>query len=139
MNTKYYEARKKAWTKYNRSKKKSLCNKRYRETHREQCSKWSLEWQRKNREHVRKIERIRNSTLKGKIIRKEIAKRYAEKNRIKRLAKDAVHNAIRAGKLNKMPCVKCGIKKAEGHHPNYTKPLEVIWLCKKHHKEIHKK
>jgi hypothetical protein len=29
-------------------------------------------------------------------------------------------------------------RKAERHHPDYNKPKEVIWLCRKHHKEAHR-
>jgi len=31
----------------------------------------------------------------------------------------------------------CGEKKAHGHHDDYTKPLAVKWLCRKHHEELH--
>jgi hypothetical protein len=34
-------------------------------------------------------------------------------------------------------CEICG-KKAEAHHDDYGKPLEVRWLCFKHHREWHK-
>lgn len=130
-------SRKKSIEKYNRSEKKRLVNKRYRETHKEQCSKWAIEWQRKNRKRVYELAHKRYATSEGKAIRQAIQARYNIKNRIKRLAKDTVHNAIRAGKLNKMPCAICGITRTEGHHPNYKRPLEVVWLCKKHHIEVH--
>lgn len=45
---------------------------------------------------------------------------------------------IRRGKITKQPCEKCG-KKAEMHHEDYDKPLEVVWLCREHHLEHHKK
>jgi len=132
------ESRKRAWTKYNRSEKKRRASKKYYEAHKEACLRYSIEWQKRNREHVRALERKRNHTAKGRQIRRAIEKRYCEKNRIKRLAKDAVHNAIRAGKLKKLPCVICGCKTVEAHHPDYTKPLKVMWVCKKDHKIIHK-
>ena len=49
----------------------------------------------------------------------------------------AVHNAIARGKLFKKPCEVCGKERVEAHHPDYSKRLEVIWLCRKHHVEAH--
>lgn len=50
-------------------------------------------------------------------------------------ARHKVSNAIRDGKLFKTACAVCGNIKVEGHHEDYSKPLEVIWLCRKHHVE----
>ena len=47
--------------------------------------------------------------------------------------------AIRTGALKKQPCEVCGNIQAECHHPDYSKPLDVIWLCRKHHMETHGK
>ncbi len=55
----------------------------------------------------------------------------------KYLAHQIVGNAIRAGELHRQPCEKCG-KKAQAHHDDYSKPLEVRWLCPKHHAEHHR-
>lgn len=38
-----------------------------------------------------------------------------------------------------MPCEVCGVKNAEIHHLDYSKPLKIKWLCRKHHCEWHKK
>ena len=48
-------------------------------------------------------------------------------------------NAVKAGKIKRGLCVKCGAQKVEGHHPDYSKPLEAVWLCNKHHMELHRK
>lgn len=48
-----------------------------------------------------------------------------------------VARAIEAGRLVRQPCEKCGNPKSHGHHDDYSKPLQVRWLCKKHHDEHH--
>lgn len=40
------------------------------------------------------------------------------------------------GKLIQRPCYLCGNEKSEAHHPDYDKPLEVVWVCRKHHRLI---
>lgn len=45
---------------------------------------------------------------------------------------------IREGELVRQPCEVCGIDKTiEAHHDDYYRPLEVRWLCRKHHIEHH--
>lgn len=41
------------------------------------------------------------------------------------------------GKLRPGPCETCGEKDAEKHHPDYQRPLEVVWLCRACHLELH--
>lgn len=59
------------------------------------------------------------------------------RNSIKAKAASAVHAAIMSGKLTRQPCEECGAEKAEGHHDDYAKPLEVRWLCRSHHRQWH--
>ena len=43
----------------------------------------------------------------------------------------------RRGKLVPKPCEVCG-GLAEKHHDDYDKPLSVRWLCRYHHRELHR-
>jgi len=46
------------------------------------------------------------------------------------------HCALIKGIIERQPCVVCGDPKSHGHHPDHSKPLEVIWLCPLHHKWV---
>jgi ribosomal protein S27AE len=76
--------------------------------------------------------------------RKKDPERYARYNRDdqlrhpeKRAARKKVGNAIRDGRLVKQPCEVCGAKKVQAHHDDYSKPLEVRWLCIPCHAKHH--
>lgn len=45
--------------------------------------------------------------------------------------------AINSGALVPEPCVVCGRENVDGHHEDYSKPLDVIWLCRMHHRWRH--
>lgn len=65
-------------------------------------------------------------------------KEYYNANPLKNKAWSAFWNAKKYGKITTQPCEICGTsERIEGHHPDYNKPLEVIWLCAKHHREVH--
>lgn len=60
-------------------------------------------------------------------------KRYPEKHR----AREKFYYHFRRGNIVKKPCVICGDINSHAHHSDYSKPLDVIWYCRKHHREIH--
>ncbi len=62
---------------------------------------------------------------------------WAKKNKEKRKAHHLVNNSLRDGKIIKKACEVCGDNKSQAHHEDYSKPLEVIWLCSTHHNELH--
>lgn len=66
-------------------------------------------------------------------------RRYRSENRKRAAANAAVARAVKVGTLHKLPCWVCGSEQVEGHHPDYDSPLDVVWLCAAHHKEIHLK
>jgi hypothetical protein len=61
-------------------------------------------------------------------------KKYPEKNR----ARVLVGRAIVDGRLVRQPCEVCGDQKSHAHHEDYSKPLDVMWLCHKHHIALHR-
>jgi hypothetical protein len=65
------------------------------------------------------------------------AKRYYWKNREKDRARKIFKRALISGELIRMPCEVCGALESEGHHEDYSKPLEVRWLCRPHHNDVH--
>jgi hypothetical protein len=60
----------------------------------------------------------------------------------RRYAVRTANNAIAQGRLIRPDhCSECGnrpLRKVEGHHPDYSKPLEVEWLCRRCHAARHR-
>jgi hypothetical protein len=65
-------------------------------------------------------------------------KHQKERSPEKVAARDKVYHALKIGLLVKGPCEICNNPKTEGHHDDYSKPLEVRWLCRKCHLDFHK-
>jgi len=105
--------------------------------HLNKCKECTKRDSRKNRasniEYYREYDRARgNRQSTEKIKERRI------KNPQKYQAQTAVNNAIRDGRLFKKPCEVCGSLCVHGHHNDYSRPLDVRWLCPVHHKEAHK-
>jgi len=64
---------------------------------------------------------------------------YYAKSPLKYKAHMAVKNAVKNGKLERLPCLYCGAPETEAHHPDYSKPLDVQWLCRTCHMKQHEK
>ena len=59
------------------------------------------------------------------------------RKRQKVFASLCVRRALEIGLIERGRCVQCGKADSEAHHPDYSKPLFVIWLCKAHHMSYH--
>ena len=81
--------------------------------------------------------RAYNKTAAGIAARKKGVsahkKRWPERN----AARVAVSKALKKGRLEKMPCERCGNPDVQAHHENYAKKLDVSWLCRPCHIERH--
>lgn len=98
--------------------KVSLYNKKWNSLH-------FHEYFEKNKLRVRKLRQAS---------KKRLRKLYPEKWK----ARDKVYREVKKGNLIKLPCEVCSDKKAQAHHEDYSKPLDIKWLCFKHHFQLHK-
>jgi hypothetical protein len=92
---------------------------------------------RRANDSVREYDRARSKTPK---VRKRLAansKNWRAANPDRYKAQIAVGNALRAGTLKREPCYFCAAEFVHGHHEDYSKPLEVIWLCPRCHHRLH--
>lgn len=78
-------------------------------------------------------ERFKRPERKAKILlyQRNRRERFPGKCR----ARQAVNNAVRDGRMKKLPCQECGDPKSQAHHHDYRKKLEVTWMCFKCHRE----
>ena len=76
----------------------------------------------------------KSERIKKCFIRKKADPQKEMKHRVRSLA----DKALRDGRLKKQPCFFCGkTDQVEIHHPDYSKPLKVYWLCPVCHKRFH--
>ena len=103
-----------------------------RETERERNRRWHQENPEASREWNRR-------KIQGAIERHR-QQRADPIERIKHQARDALNNAIRAGSvIRPSACSQCGCAcSPHGHHHDYSKSLDVVWLCQPCHIEEHK-
>jgi len=99
--------------------------------------KYRLNW---NKQHKIYQKRIKDNpeVIKRAKIRRD---RYYLANKVKERARGKLIKAILRGKIKKGDtCIICGGKEnIQSHHPDYSKPLEAIWLCRSCHYKIHSK
>jgi hypothetical protein len=82
-----------------------------------------------------------NKSPRGRELKKGYTKKWLALNQVKRRAHIKVGNAVRDGKLEKATaCQVCGAteRRLHGHHHDYSKPLDVVWVCPPCHREFHK-
>lgn len=90
-----------------------------------------------NLEHYRAYDRERSQLPERVEASRAHHLDWKARNPEKRKAHVIVSNAIRDGRIERRPCERCG-KKAHAHHDDYSKPLDVVWLCPVHHVARHK-
>lgn len=90
----------------------------------------------KNHAYYAQYEKERQKNPNRRLKKIEYQRTLRKKSPEKYKARNIVSSKIRAGTLKREKCVICGNIKSQAHHTDYLKPLEIIWLCRKHHMEI---
>ena len=100
---------------------------------------YAREWRERNKERYRNYKRH--------YAKKPEQHEYSAERRLldrtlfpeKVAAINKLNNAMRYHKIEKQPCEVCGDPNTHAHHNDYSKPLEVRWLCPRHHAQVHKR
>ena len=91
------------------------------------------------RDTVLAYDRLRASQPHRRENAKRVIGRWAKEHPKRKLAQAKLSYAVNTGRI--IPWATCSIPgcdhKPEAHHPDYSRPLDVVWLCSAHHKQAH--
>ena len=130
-------------------------DKLYKKKHELRISEYNQEWREANPDYYKEWYW---SNEKARVKKSASHKKWLDENKAKQIeaskihairhpekfkARNALRRAVYEGKIIKpstcQVCVK-SVKRIEGHHEDYEKPLDVIWMCvachRKHHKSL---
>lgn len=121
----------------------------YRASHRKQHAAYIAAWRRKNAARFSMYKEEYYRTNREHILETNAAWRQKNPDKIykynhkdiesgKHSARSAVRRAMVKGVLTKEDCA-CGRADVQAHHENYSKPLDVIWMCPMCHSRHHAK
>lgn len=102
-----------------------------------ECHKGRMKVRARMNPSVQEYDRERAKLPHRKEMHARNCKRWREENPLGYQAHTAVSNAVRTGRLKRLPCEFCGDERVHAHHKDYSKPLDVIWLCAKCHNRLH--
>ena len=90
-----------------------------------------------NAERLRAASIAYNNTPEGKAsaVKRTEAYLETEAGKLKHKCRCKLNAALRAGKIHKpSKCATCGsVGYVEAHHADYSKPFDVLWLCRSCH------
>jgi hypothetical protein len=107
--------------------------KRWQRENPEKARAKNRRWYAANIEKARAQDRAYARSAKGKATQRRRRQRDPEKVRARALA----NKAKRRGKLVPQPCEVCGAtEQIEMHHRDHSRPYDVRWLCRPHHRQV---
>jgi formylmethanofuran dehydrogenase subunit E len=118
------------------------CYSKYYKANKEKHAENGRVWRDNNRERVRELSRAWKMNNKEKTAENNRAS--IARNPGHHSARSKVNTAIMNGTIIKpVECEQCGgVGPIEGHHEDYSRQLDVVWLCRpchaKRHRELRK-
>lgn len=110
----------------------SKMNTLYRKTRPEHFLKYARRWRFENKDRI-----IIYSLRNYKKNYSKILSYNRKKPKIVQSAYNKIKYSIKLGIIKKQPCGICHSPNSQAHHEDYSKPLDVIWLCARHHRDRH--
>ena len=95
---------------------------------------------RNNIQHYHEYEAERRNNETRILDRRKSSKKYSSQNINKRRAQGELYRGVSRGVVTKQKiCSHCNAvsERPQAHHPDYSKPLEVMWLCGPCHRGLH--
>jgi hypothetical protein len=111
----------------------ALAQRKYYARHTEKLNAATREFRARHQEYYSDYQAAYRAS--GKM--KEALEKWNAKNPRKIGAHRILLKAIKDGDLVREPC-HCGNPKSHAHHNDYSKPMEVLFLCAQHHKDHHR-
>jgi hypothetical protein len=103
-----------------------------------ECHKKHMKNMRRDNPAFQERDRIRGKRPDRIAKNVERTKKHRAKNPDAYRAQTAVGNALRDKRLFREPCAICAASEnIHAHHKDYSKPLDVVWLCARCHHRLH--
>lgn len=134
------------WTKDLHTAECKECSKKRAKEHRLKNIEKYREMDRNRSNKAERVERHKlylkdlkeNNPEKYRQVKYLANKKWREKNADKNSAHTKISYLRQTGRLIPEPCKICGSEEnVEAHHEDYSKPLDILWLCSTCHHKIH--
>ena len=103
-----------------------------------ECTKKDVRAHRRANDSVREYDRARAKLPHRRANSRRMANRWRLENPLGHKAQTTLRKAVKSGEITKEPCFFCETtENVHARHHDYSKPLEVTWLCAKCHHRFH--
>lgn len=109
--------------------------------HLNKCKPCTKEYERQRRQGPNRSRILEKDRARGFHGPSDLSQRYKLQHPERRAAQVALGNAVRDGHVTPWPACSypggCDSTNVEAHHADYSRPLDVVWVCPSHHRQAH--